>query len=141
MLTISGMAERMMDAAPMSRMGITDDIEGRILVIAYMYDEFLNLLQAGKNHTHLAREIKDFYVLEVSSLFGKKYVHIEKDDTITLTSKPTFYIDAYLVETSRLGIVMEQYKYLWKNSNHFNQYGMFSLRKISYSERPVHLKD
>ena len=140
MLTKNNNLSGKFQGLPISRMGITDKNEGRILAIVYMYDQIFDSALKGIDPSYLAKEISDFYVYEVDTGYGKKYVHIEKDDTVSLTSKPTFFVDALLIETSNMRDALG-HEDIWKKSNYYDEYGMYSRRKISYSERPVHLKD
>ena len=140
MLTRNYNLMQRMDGIPVSRLGITDMYEGRILVTLYLYDQIFDLISNGKDPSFLAKDVEDFYVLEVSSLSSKKYVHIEKDGTVSITQKPTFFIDAYLIETPMFAMQKDILKNEYQRSDYYPLYGMYSLRKISYFERPVHLK-
>ena len=87
MLTKNNNLSGKFQGLPISRMGITDKNEGRILAIVYMYDQIFDSALKGIDPSYLAKEISDFYVYEVDTGYGKKYVHIEKDDVDFVSAK------------------------------------------------------
>ena len=62
---------------------------------------------------------------------NKKYIHIEKDDTVTLTNKPTCFFDVELFEDNNLIEYEKMITNVYKKSDTYKRYGSFKLEKIS----------
>lgn len=124
------------------RNGMLDENGNRILVWMALYDQIVEELsdEGKKTLTNYSKYIDNFYVLSINKNNEKKYIHIEKDETVTLTDEPTCYFDSIFFDNKKFSDIEEMITNIYKESDCYKENGMFSKEIINKENRPNIMK-
>ena len=78
-----------------------------------------------------ANHLEMYMTLFVKDGENKKFIHIEKDETVTLTNKPTCFFEVDLFEENSLKDYKKMIQNTYEKSDVFKQYGSFKTEKIT----------
>lgn len=131
--------DNFLDPVVVLRNGHTDDSGIRRLFVFAPRNNFMMRMQKSPNSINFVQEIFNipfYYTFSVKTAKGdKKYLHIEKDDTITITDLPTFFCDKELYDGELETEAMKKnYEKLYEQSSYSSQYGMFEKELVDTQE-------
>lgn len=129
------------EPAVMLRPGYVDSNGIRRLFVLAGRNNFMQRVQKNPNIMANINEeifaVPSYYAFYIEMPDANmKYVHIEKDDTVSLTDIPTFFFDKEYYDGEIDGdfMVANQYENIYKQSSYYNQYGMYKKQLFDSKE-------